>query len=295
LSDSVTRIRVPDRSAAEKLFGRLQAVVERSQRKATLSGVTRAAHGFRAILTVDAKNHELEFEWAPPPESAVPRLAVVIDDMGRDLERARAFLDLNIAITPAILPHLSESRKVALLAQERGREYLVHVPMQPEGYPDVDPGPGALLENMDETEIRKTIAEDLQAVPGAAGINNHMGSRLTALEVPMRWLMAELKGRGLYFVDSVTTARSVAVPTAGEAGLGWARRDVFLDNVQEQRAIGEQIAKAIQHAKQTGRAVAIGHPHRETLRALEAWAPKIRESGVRIVSPSELLQRGNGA
>lgn len=234
----------------------------------------------------------------PAPAPALPpgtgRLAVVIDDMGADLPAARRFLDLEVAITPAVIPFLPHSLDVAHLARERERPFLVHLPMEPQGYPKVSPGRGALLSSMDEAEVRGGVREALDSLPGAAGINNHMGSRLTEQEKPMGWVMDELKGRGLYFLDSVTSSRSVAGRVARASGVGWARRDVFLDNEQEVEAVGRQLAQAAAKAKRNGSAIAIGHPHRATLEALRLWAPKLKEAGIEVVPLESLVQRPAG-
>jgi polysaccharide deacetylase 2 family uncharacterized protein YibQ len=243
-------------------------------------------------LRVGTERFPVELWWPlPPPRPPAPLLAIVIDDLGRSREEALGFLDLPLPITPAILPHLPMSAQVARLARERGREFLLHLPMQPQGYPERDPGEGALLEGMDEGAVRSAVARALVCVPGAAGINNHMGSRLTELEAPMRWVMKELAARGLYFLDSLTSPRSVAAQAAGRAGLRWARRDVFLDNDRNEEAVARQIEKAVEAARAGGFAVAIGHPHDVTRRALARWATAIEEAGVQVVPLGEGLRR----
>jgi polysaccharide deacetylase 2 family uncharacterized protein YibQ len=294
LGDGTVHVQVPARESAEDLLSRLESIARRASQRVTLSKVTRRPGTLRGSVTVDAAVYPFQIQWYEVPEVAPPRLAIVIDDMGQDLGRARAFLELKIPITPSILPHLPASRAVALLARERGRDYLLHLPMQPQGYPQVNPGRGALTESMDRAELGRVIAENLESVPGAVGCNNHMGSRLTELPTPMGWVMAELRERGLYFLDSVTSSRSVAARVARESKTAWARRDVFLDNVRETGAIGKQIEKAIKRARQTGQAIAIGHPHRTTLNVLKQWIPKISEAGMEVVPLGELVQRGNG-
>jgi polysaccharide deacetylase 2 family uncharacterized protein YibQ len=218
----------------------------------------------------------------------------VVDDLGADAAAARELLDLEAPITPAVIPFLAHSLDVAHLARERDREFLLHLPMEPQAYPKQNPGKGALLSVMSEAEVRAGVAQALSSVPGAAGVNNHMGSRLTALQAPMDWVMDELRSRNLYFLDSVTSPRSVAGAAARSAGIGWARRDVFLDNVQTVPAVGRQLELAMQKARKNGSAIAIGHPHRATLDALRLWIPKIRDAGIEIVPLSALIQRPTG-
>ncbi|MEW6488236.1 MAG: divergent polysaccharide deacetylase family protein [Thermodesulfobacteriota bacterium] len=288
-----TRVAVADRAAGRILRQRLEAAAQRHGAR-----VVETSHGEGALgleLRAGEGRFPVELWWSLPPAlPPTPLLAIVIDDLGRSREEAQAFLDLPLPITPAILPHLPLSSQVAHLARERGREVLLHLPMQPQGYPERDPGEGALLEGMDEEAVRRSVARNLVSVPGAAGVNNHMGSRLTELELPMRWVMNELAARGLYFLDSLTSPRSVAAQAAGRAGLRWARRDVFLDNDRDEEAVGRQIEKAVEAARAGGFAVAIGHPHAVTHRALARWAPAIEAAGVQVVPLGEGLRRRGG-
>jgi uncharacterized protein len=232
---------------------------------------------------------------APLEESpSGARLALVIDDFGGNLRRAQEFLELEVPITPAILPYLPASLEVAHLARERGRPFLVHLPMEPAGYPRVNPGRGALLRTMSEEEVRRSVREALASLPGAAGVNNHMGSRLTELREPMDWLMGVLRTNSLFFLDSRTSARSVAGTAARDAGLDWIRRDVFLDNEEDVDAIGVQLDLALERAKQNGTAVAIGHPYPVTLEAIKRWIPRMKEAEVEVVPIDALLLRPAG-
>ena len=286
-----TRVRVADAAEARVLLAEIRKAAE------SVGGRVDASEGgpgrLSAILRLGGAAYPLVFQWARPPESR-PLLAIVIDDMGRDADRARAFLDLPFPVALSVLPHLRHSRDVAALAVQRGAVLLLHLPMEPRSYPDTDPGPGALLRGMGEAEVRKIVREDLSQVPGAVGVNNHMGSRLTELAEPMGWVMAELKERGLFFLDSLTTPRSVAAREADRIGVPWLRRAVFLDNERTRTAIGSQLRRAVNRALRTGRAVAIGHPYRVTLETLRAWAPRFGEYGVRVVPLTDLLGERGG-
>jgi polysaccharide deacetylase 2 family uncharacterized protein YibQ len=289
-SSGFTRVEVADRAAGEKIAVRL----ENAARPGAGFTVTRIAHGttsLRLSVALDGTPHPVELWWPAPP----PRLAVVIDDLGGDLERAVAFLDLEVLVTPSIIPHLRRSPDVAEAARRRGRISLLHLPMEPRGYPETDPGRGALLEGMTEAEVRRTVAEDLDAVPGVSGVNNHMGSRFTELAEPLGWVMDELARRGLFFLDSVTSPETVAAAVARGAGLATARRDVFIDNDREVGAIGRQIDVAVQKALQNGSAVLIGHPYPETLEALREAKGRIEAAGVRVVPLGELVEPSGGS
>ncbi len=289
LQASGLRVRVADAAEARSLASRVRAA-------AAATGVIVSpdvAGGGELSLRLRDRDREypVAFFWPPP----APLLAVVIDDIGRNRTEAIRFLELRVPVTLAILPHQPHSAEVATLARSRGREFLLHLPMEPQGYPSTNPGEGALLGGMSQARVKELIESALRAVPGAAGVNNHMGSRLTEQEQPMRWVMEELRGRGLYFLDSLTSPKSVAGSAAAQAGLAWARRDVFLDNVREESAVRDQFRRAVERAKTGGRAVAIGHGNEVTLRVLEEAEPLLRSAGVRVVPLREVLQGGGGA
>ncbi len=286
-----TQIRVADAGEARAVVSRLRQVLD--PRAGSLGVPAEAPGRLTVTLTLGETAYPLVFRWTRPPESR-PLLAIVIDDMGRDVERARAFLELPFPVALSVLPHLRHSREVAALAARTGAVLLLHLPMEPRSYPETDPGPGALLRGMGEAEVRRTVREDLAQVPGVMGVNNHMGSRLTELPEPMAWVMDELKRRNLFFLDSLTTARSVAARAAQRAGIPWLRRAVFLDNERNPDAIGSQLRRAVRRAQRTGHAVAIGHPYRVTLETLRAWAPRFEQAGIRVVPLTDLLAGRGG-
>ncbi|MDZ7761878.1 MAG: divergent polysaccharide deacetylase family protein [Desulfovermiculus sp.] len=219
-----------------------------------------------------------------------PRLAVVIDDMGESLGKARQLLDImGSDLTWSILPFSSQTREVVHLAAEHGLEYLLHVPMEPKRYPQVDPGPGGIFIDMSPDQIRVILANNLDQVPGAVGANNHMGSRFTEDVQGMQVVLQEIKSQKLFFMDSLTSPRSKVKVIAQDLQIPVAFRDVFLDNKQDVEAILLQLHKAERLAMKTGRAVAIGHPYPETLTALAKWS-KERDSNVELVALSQLVE-----
>jgi polysaccharide deacetylase 2 family uncharacterized protein YibQ len=222
-----------------------------------------------------------------------PRLAVIIDDMGRSLERDRKFFDLGIPVTPSVLPYLSSSGETAKLAARKGRPFLLHMPMEPNPKTEANPGEGAILKGMGEQKTRQLVGAALSSVRGAAGVNNHMGSLATEDERVMDYLMEELSVRRLFFVDSLTTGGSAGPRSAKRYGVPFSKRDVFLDNSQEEEAIGEKIEEAVDIALRTGSAVAIGHSHDATLEALRRWTPMIKSAGVEVVTVDRLVKAGN--
>ena len=206
------------------------------------------------------------------PSDRPPMLVVVIDDLGDHPVLAKNLTELPFPVTMAILPNRPRTHYVASLAAERGFEVILHQPMQPVSYPRVNPGPGALFTDMDAERIKTQLAENLAQLPNAVGINNHMGSAFTEYAQGMTAVMSVLKAKGLFFLDSVTSAKSSAAEAAHQAGVPLYRRAVFLDNVRNVRTILGQLKTAERLALKNGRAIAIGHPYAETLDALKAWA-----------------------
>lgn len=242
------------------------------------------------VAVLGQVTHQLTFrlsEPAPTPTRSQGRLSVVIDDMGRSLGFARKLADLPFDVTFSVLPFEPHSREVAGLAADSGRELLLHLPMEPKAYPKVNPGPGALFTTMGNDEIRGELTRDLAQVPGVVGVNNHMGSKFTQQADAMAVVMAELKARDLFFLDSLTAPKSVGAREGLAAGLTVYKRSVFLDNIRDAAAILRQLEKAERIAAKTGQAVAIGHPYPETLEALSMWSER-HDRSVRVVPVREL-------
>jgi polysaccharide deacetylase 2 family uncharacterized protein YibQ len=168
---------------------------------------------------------------------------------------------------------------------------LVHLPMEPHGYPQVNPGPGALLLSMSDARLQEALNSALESVPFAAGVNNHMGSTFTEHEQPMKLVLAELRKRGLYFFDSYTTPQSIACATAAQLQMPCGRRDIFLDHEPQEDFVRAQLNRLIREAKIQGSAVAIAHPHPATLKVLTQEAERFNKERVAIVPLRELLMR----
>lgn len=227
----------------------------------------------------------------PPPvtQPALGRVAIVIDDFGRDLELARSFIRLPIPVTLSILPQQPHSREIAELAHRHQRQVMVHLPMEPRGYPKTDPGPGALLLAMSEAELVRTMNLDLDNSPYAVGVNNHMGSGFTEHADKMRIVIRELQRRRLFFLDSFTSARSIGLNLAEQAGVPARRRDIFLDHEQSPQFLNRQLQQLLRQAKIQGSAVAIGHPHALTLSVLREHAELFAAERIEVVALSELM------
>ena len=227
-----------------------------------------------------------------PPKPTVtagpPRVAIIIDDIGYEKGLAEKFLHLKAVLTYSILPNSPFHRELARMAHRMGYPVMLHLPMEPMEYPAVNPGPGALLCSMTPDQRIRMLRQDLDAVPYICGVNNHMGSRMTTNSDDMNQILSILKLRGLFFIDSRTTAASVAGSSARLFHVPFARRDVFLDNVLTPAAIEKQIRELIRIAEKNGEAVGICHPHTVTYEVLAREMPEIKKK-VRLVPVSELV------
>ncbi len=184
---------------------------------------------------------------------------------------------------------VSTGRRRSAWPQQR-REIMLHLPMQPQGYPQTNPGPNPLLVGMNENDIRRRLDDALGSLTNVTGVNNHMGSAATSDTPTMRALMSVLRDRDLYFVDSLTSARSVAYAEAGRAGIPAERNRIFLDYDNEnESAIVANLERLVQSARSSGFAVGIGHPHRATAAVLARELPRLVREGVRFVTVSELM------
>ncbi|WP_299399435.1 divergent polysaccharide deacetylase family protein [Pelagibius sp.] len=227
---------------------------------------------------------------ATAPDAGRPMVAIVLDDIGVNRRNARRAIALPGPLTLAFMTYAEGLPDMTAAARAAGHELMLHVPMQPRN-PDIDPGPNVLAEGLPAAELAQRLAWGLDRFEGYVGINNHMGSRFTASPEGMAMVMAELKARGLLFLDSLTAKESVAGSLARRAGVPFAERDVFLDNEPKNRlAIERQLALLEQVARDRGYAVGIGHPHPATVEALAAWIPEMRARGFVLVPISAVVR-----
>jgi uncharacterized protein len=217
-----------------------------------------------------------------------PRLAIVIDDLGNDRAQADALFRLSYPLTLSVLPYLSNSGEIAEEAHRRGYQVMLHLPMASTAGENDEPV--ELHPGMDANTVEKTFASMLDTVPYAAGVNNHEGSLGTSDPRLMRDLMPLLHDHKLFFIDSRTTAETIAETAAHAAGVPAASRNVFLDDDQSAGAIRKQFALAIRDAREKGSALAIGHPHPETLQVLTEMLPEAKRQGVTLVFASDLAR-----
>jgi hypothetical protein len=221
----------------------------------------------------------------------LPRIGVVIDDLGLDRKRTERSMTLPAPVTLAFLPYGRRLVDETGRARAGGHEILVHVPMEPEGAA-VDPGPNALLTALAAPELRARLDWALTRFPGFVGINNHMGSKFTSDAAAMDVVASELKSRGLLFLDSRTARTAVGFDRARAAGVPAATRHVFLDRDPKRAAIDNELKRLEALARKHGSAIAIGHPHDATLDALDAWLPTLAAKGLQLAPVSALVEDG---
>jgi polysaccharide deacetylase 2 family uncharacterized protein YibQ len=219
-----------------------------------------------------------------------PRIAIVIDDLGIDQKRTRNAIALKGPLTMAFLPYGYNLKTLTKDALKLGHELIVHLPMQPT-VADANPGPNALLHHLDDDEIRSRLAWNLSQFDGFVGINNHMGSNFTTWDEGMSVVLKEIKARGLFYLDSLTSPNSVAKSVGRREGLRVMVRDVFLDNEPDGTHIKAQLLKLEKISRRRGYAIGIGHPYDATVTALSEWLNTLSEKGFVLVPLSKVRRR----
>lgn len=217
------------------------------------------------------------------------QLAIVIDDVGNH-QRDLALLRLPQEVSFSILPHTPFSQQFAFAASQQQRELLLHVPMQPEDK-SKKLGPGALTSTMEKWQLQMTLGNALSTLPQVKGVNNHMGSELTAQIEPMKWTMEILKKRGLYFLDSRTTSHSQAQHAANLYGVKNIARQVFLDNDISEPALEAQWQHTLQLLAKQRHVVVIAHPYPETVAFLQRKLTQFQRQQGQLVSLSQLVEQ----
>jgi polysaccharide deacetylase 2 family uncharacterized protein YibQ len=222
------------------------------------------------------------------PPFPYPKIGIIIDDLGYDISLANALLELDLPLTFSVLPFTPNTRLIARKAWNDGRETMLHLPMEPMNYPAINPGDGVLLVSMDREMILDTLTRDLSQIPFVAGVNNHMGSRFTKNEEKMIIVLAELKRKGLYYIDSRTSSDTVGFDVAKKMALRTASRDIFLDNHLSENALKIQMERLLSVARHKGSAIGIGHPHKKTFDLLKNFQTTLTNEA-EVVPASNLV------
>lgn len=251
---------------------------------------TRSPDRWRSVEIRLSRGRAQVGQWRLREIRQLRRAAIVIDDLGQDLEAARRLLALPYPLTFSVLPYLRHSGETAEEAHRAGREVMLHWPMQPEPGSPIAPGKGEIKVGMPLGEVAQTLQADLASVPHAVGVNNHMGSRATSDAALMAEVMQVLAERHLYFVDSRTTGGSVALDAARRLGLPAFYRSVFLDDTETTAYSLGQLREFRRVVEEQGAALAIGHPHTTTLAALARFLPELERDDIQLVPASQLVR-----
>jgi polysaccharide deacetylase 2 family uncharacterized protein YibQ len=290
--------KLPDRNNIQvrKIFGDFPAApfltelenhIERANGLAQLE--VNRNKGIIKLYWQDKLRVELHYQVPVVVKSNRGKIAVIMDDLGSSLRPVRKLQQLDIIITPSILPGTGKALTITSLLQNEGREYMIHMPMQPRSYPKTNPGSNALLLGQSDAKTRRLIQSYVKGVPGAVGCNNHMGSRYTEESKAMQVVLAEVKQYGLFFVDSRTIGDSVAFTEARKMGLKTATRNIFLDNKESIPAIRKQIHRMVSLAGDNQEIIAICHPYSETLEAFRLEQGWLKQQNIDFVPASDLV------
>ena len=231
-----------------------------------------------------------DFEPAHKPEykPPLPRIAIVIDDMGISHRRSKDISSLQYPLTASFLTYATDLAPQMAASAAAGQEIMAHLPMEP--LVSMNVSPDVLTVKMSKEQIYAGLTKMLDKFPAIKGVNNHMGSRFTEDEERLAVVMQELKKRGLFFLDSKTTPRSKGLAAAQKAEVKYVARNVFLDNQDDFDYVIRQLEQTVRLAQQNGYAVAIGHPKAQTYLALKAWLPRLSARGVELVHLSEIVE-----
>ena len=284
-------IKVAEKSSLDQLNGRVTRALDNL--KPGVTHQSEAVAPSEIICHVFAQGfytHRIKMrsnEGFQKRPSKLPRISIIIDDLGYDLEIVQRFLELDLQLSLSILPLAPHTDAIVKEGHKKNFELMLHLPMEPENFPGVNPGPGALFADMKNDEIRRIIDSHLQQVTGARGVNNHMGSHFTQNRNKMAVVLGALKKKNLFYIDSRTTKETVAFILAREMGVPTANRNVFLDNDLSPRALSFQMQRLMGMARTSGAAIGIGHPHEKTLELLKAYVPRVK-SEFQVVRAAEL-------
>ncbi len=259
-----------------------------------LAGIEHKARWVELVCGVDStETTRFQLRHESRLRRRTGRIAIVLDDFGQgswDGSLVERFCALPWPLTLAILPNEGRAAEVAAMAIRQGHEALLHLPMEPLAFPEEDPGDGAIFVRQDGATIRALVRQALREVPDVAGVNNHMGSRATADSRVMEEILGELKVQDLFFLDSRTSAESLGYAMASAMGVPAARRDLFIDPVNEVAAVEDRLWALAALAEDQGEAIGIGHDREQTLLALQAVLPRLESRGHQLVPVSQLVR-----
>ncbi len=226
----------------------------------------------------------------PPALGVTGRIAVILDDWGYNRAHCKFLSNFDAPVTPAILPDLPFSREVLQCAMDAGQDAMLHLPVEPSVMHEKYPRGYMLTTEMSQREVQRLLKKVLDEFQGIVGVNNHEGSKGTEDPLLMTTVMTGLKSRGLFFVDSFTSAKSVCPQVASRVGIPFAHRNIFLDNRNERAAIEHQFALAARIAREKGFVVVIGHDRVLTMQILTEQIRKLKAQGYTFMRVRDLIK-----
>ena len=248
----------------------------------------RATLRFEIYPEKDVPPHKPIPKPVPAIPKKLPKIAIIIDDIGYDKEIVEKFLGLDAVFTFSILPYSPFQKSIARSVHSKGLDIMLHLPMEPNEYPMVNPGPGALLTSMSPDQLINQLHKDLDSFPFIQGVNNHMGSKMTTVSTQLYQIFSVLKKRKLFFIDSRTTVDTLCKPSANLLQVPFAQKDVFLDHIQKPDFIRKQIHRLIHIANSHGEAIGIAHPHAVTYDVLREMLPELKKKAI-LVHASDVV------
>ncbi len=259
-----------------------------SRREFIINAALAGACALAAPHTMLAASRKTAGQKPVSPPHQNPKIALIIDDVGYNTQRVEAFLRLSVPITFSILPHLIYSQKLADVIHCEGHEVMLHQPMEPRNA-EINPGPGAIYLKHSPEICRHILKQNIDSIPFAAGVNNHMGSRFTESREKMQQTLDVFKQNRMFFIDSFTTSNSLGFDTARQLHMKAAYRNIFIDNVHDKTYICSQLKKLKKHAQLFGHAIGIGHPRRETVDAVGEFIDAVQPEGIELHYISDIL------
>jgi polysaccharide deacetylase 2 family uncharacterized protein YibQ len=244
--------------------------------------------------TKEGKPAWIKFARQTPSTDGRPRIALVIDDLGIDKKRTAQVIAFRVPLTLSFLTYATGLKRQTAAARKAGHELLLHFPMEPLGK-GIDAGPNALIGGQDLEDVRRRLRWGFARFDAYVGVNNHMGSKFTGDAAGMAVVMEELNKRGLLFLDSRTTSKSIAGALALHMKVPMAERNIFLDNQNDYAAVKARLAETERLARRTGTAVAIGHPRDATIKALAEWLPQAAARGFALVPLTNIVRSSAAA
>jgi polysaccharide deacetylase 2 family uncharacterized protein YibQ len=240
-------------------------------------------------LTNNSRENDKPFSTPRRLNNLKHKVIIIIDDVGLEMTHFTELMNLSEKLTVSILPGEKYSNICAEIAHQKGFEVMLHQPMQPRDTAENHIGSGGIFVSMKPETVKKILIENLCNIPHIKGVNNHMGSYATTRKELMKVVMKVLKEKKMYFVDSITTGRSIAYQAALDAGVNALKRDIFIDANEGYEYAIKQLTQLKKIARRKTISVAIGHCKPATIRALKNLLPEFEKDGIEVVRASEVF------